>query len=154
MNWYRKIVIAVDKEVEYLYEGILYTAEISGKYRPATYDEPAEYPEVDLIDAQIEDVSEIFNYIDWTADKFYPALKSKITNRQQYFGNINGHFVMEINGIKFVIRVPQLSLDNLEIINAEIVKSDEFLYNMPGQLKGKIKEMIYEKYINGNSSNG
>lgn len=152
-NWYNRVVIA-SKEVEYVDDGIVYTAEISGSHRPATYEDPAEFPEVEITDADIDDVGELWNYVDRIDNQFMPVLEKALQQRRQYFGDIDEPIIIDLNGIRYNVGPETWQGSTWEILGAEMIDADLFLRTLPEDVNDRISEYIYEKYVGEGDGDG
>lgn len=143
MNWYKKASYKSQTfgnyKISYSYCGINFEGETSpGKHHP----DPEDMPEVDLIDAQIEDIKGLWDYIDWIEEDFTRTVEEEIKSRISTFGNIDEPLLIVINGIRFIIKVDKSNTNpsNWVIIGAEIVDIKNFLNTLPEKLREHVEE--------------
>lgn len=147
MNWYKKSMRTYPHETqEYSYAGFTFFGEITGIYHPATEHDPAEFPEVELVNAKIEDIEALWDYIDWFSNDFVQRVNEEIASRTSHFGTMDEPITFIFNGIEFIIKVPSLSDSGTwTIIDAKIVDSDKFLSSLPENIKEHVSNQILER---------
>jgi len=143
MSWYRKSRSPMESFISHGFE---FGANIYGKFHRATQTQPAEYPEVEILKAEVSDIGDLYSYVEFIEDNFYKEIYEEVESRLSNFGVITNPISFEINGVRFVLNiVSKPPYDDWEIIDADIIDEDTFLSTLPEKIQERVEEGILSR---------
>ena len=138
-----------EREINRYYKGLDVTINIEGVYKPATYLNPPEYPEITIMGVEVVDAKEFaIEFADNDEDNFNEKYHEAMRDYEFSFGNLPNTVQFDYNGVRFVLSRDKRenSLFVGDMLNAKLIVTEAYFIDhyFPDNWKAEIVETVSE----------
>jgi hypothetical protein len=126
--------------------GMELEVQISGGFSPATRDEPASYPDIEILKASVDDQYEfVESYLDgFFEEEFSQAALEAIKEQTTAFGVQPTQVELNFNGITCILRVPP-DPSQFEVLHASVDDPTKFADALPDKMVERIRDEVWSQ---------